>query len=82
MEAQNTGAPPALIKKAAPITVSSFHEELVRKYCEQIPGRRRRHSEPVESDFYILSTGHENYYRPDMGLQLESPSLDSEIYML
>ena len=82
IEAQNTGVTPALIKKAAPITVSSFHEELVRKYCEQIPGRRRRHSEPVESDFYILSTGHENYYRPDMGLQLESPSLDSEIYML
>ena len=80
-QADTEGVTPSLIKKAAPITVSSFSEDLVRKHCEQIPYRKRRRDAQTESDFYILSAGHEKFYLPDMGLQLAAPEIDDGMFM-
>lgn len=80
-QAEAEGVTPALIKAAAPITVSSFHEELVRQHCEQIPWRRRGAETPTQSDFYLLTTGHERCYQPDMGLQVAAPDIGDDTYM-
>ena len=80
-QADAEGVTPSLIKKAAPIMVSSFSEDLVRLHCEQIPYRKRRRDAHAESDFYILSAGHEKFYLPDMGLRLAAPEIDDEIFM-
>lgn len=80
-QAETEGVTPALIKAAAPITVSSFHEELVRQHCEQIPWRRRGAGAPEKSDFYLLTTGHEGRYQPDMGLQLATPDIGDNMYL-
>ena len=80
-QAETEGVTPALIRAAAPITVSSFHEDLVRQHCEQIPWRRRGAETPTQSDFYLLTTGHERCYQPDMGLQLAAPDIGDDTYM-
>lgn len=80
-QANAEGITPSLIKKAAPITVSSFSEALVRLHCEQIPYRKRHGDAQTESDFYILSAGHEKSYLPDMGLQLTAPEIDDGMFM-
>lgn len=80
-QAEAEGVTPALIQAAAPITVSSFQEELVRQHCEQIPWIRKRGEGPQQSDFYLLTTGHEECYQPDMGLQLAVWDMDDETYM-
>ena len=79
--AETEGVTPALIKAAAPITVSSFHEDLVQKHCEQIPWHRRGAETPVKSDFYLLATGHKGCYQPDMGLQLVAPDVGDDMYL-
>ena len=80
LSATKEGVTPELIRQAAPITVSSFNEELVRQHCEQIPCRKRHPDAQTESDFYILSTGHEGQYLQDMGLQLSVPDTDDDIF--
>ena len=80
-QAETEGVTPALIKMATPVTVSSFNEELIRQHCEQIPWHRRQSRTLEKSDFYLLSTGHEGCYQPDMGLQLDVLSIDDETYM-
>lgn len=75
------GVTASLLQAAAPITVSSFQEELVRQHCEQIPWRRRGGEAAKQSDFYLLTTGHEECYQPDMGLQLAVMGIDDEMYM-
>ena len=80
-QAETEGVTPALIKAAAPITVSSFHEDLVQQHCEQIPWRRRGAEAPEKSDFYLLTTGHERCYQPDMGLQLAAPEIGDDMYL-
>ena len=80
LSATKEGVTPELIRQAAPITVSSFNEELVRQHCEQIPCRKRLPDAQTESDFYILSTGHEGQYLQDMGLQLSVPDTDDDIF--
>ncbi len=80
-QANVEGVTPSLIKKAAPITVSSFSEDLVRQHCEQVPCRKRRGNAHAESDFYILSAGHEKYYLSDMGLQLAAQEIDDTVFM-
>lgn len=81
LSAEKDGVTPALIKEAAPITVSCFNEELVRQHCEQIPYRKRSSDARTESDFYILSTGHEKYYHQDAGLQLVALAPDDGIFI-
>ena len=71
-QARQYGLTPALIKKAAPITVTvgisqknkleDIAEELF--YCKQ--GRKTE----TKSDFYILFPQNEDFYTEDMGLQL------------
>ena len=71
-QARQYGLTPALIKKAAPITVTvgisqknkleDIAEELF--YCKQ--GRKTE----TKSDFYILFPQNEIFYTEDMGLQL------------
>lgn len=82
LSAEDGGVTPALIRQAAPITVSCFNEKLVRLHCEQIPYRKRRPDAQAESDFYILSAGHEGLYRQDTGLQLAAPDTDDEMFLV
>ena len=81
-QARTDGVSPALMKEAAPITVSCYNEEIVRQHCEQIPWYKRRTDTSVESDFYILTTGHEVCYQPDMGLQFTNLDINDEIFMI
>ena len=81
LAAAEEGVTPPLIRQAAPISVSSFNEELVRRYCEQIPYQKGRKDEQLKSDFYILSAGREGLYLRDMGLQLAAPEADDDIFL-
>lgn len=80
-QARRDGVTPALIRQAAPITVSCYHEDPVRQHCEQIPLRKRHSGERAESDLYLLATGHEDCYQPDTGLRLAAPSPADEIFL-
>ena len=72
------GITPALMRKAAPITVSCFEDEKLGQIAKQIPFAKR---EEGMSPFYYLQ---EECYSPDMGLQipdsLEINPLDSLPY--
>ncbi len=81
-QAMTDGLTPELIRKAAPITVSSYNEDLVRQHCEQIPWHRKRAGDICESDFYILALGHWDLYTSDMGLKLSAPDPKDDIFMV
>lgn len=80
-QARQGGVTPALIRQAAPITVSCYREDLVRQHCEQVPRQKRRAEDHIESDFYLLATGHESCYLPDTGLRLAALSPADEIFL-
>ena len=80
-ERAEKGVTAGLIKEAAPITVSCFNEELVKKRCEQIPWSRRGAAQPEKSDFYILCAGKEKYYNPETGLDFKSDASDEELFV-
>lgn len=80
-QAEQEGLTPQLIKLAAPITVSSYEEALVRQHCASIPWRKGRSEDRPESDFFLLLPGHEDCYHRDMGLRLAAASLDDERFM-
>lgn len=81
-QAGSEGLTAALIRKAAPITVSSYNEDLVRQHCEQIPWHRNRTASAAESDFYILAAGHETCYQPDLGLRFFTPGINDEFFLV
>lgn len=80
-ERAENGVTAGLIKEAAPITVSCFNEELVKKCCEQIPWSKRGTAQPEKSDFYILCAGKEKYYNPETGLDFKSDASDEELFV-
>ena len=79
--AAQTGLTPALIKQAAPITVSTYEEASVRRHCEPILWHRGCQGSKVESDFFLLLAGHEGCYQPDMGLRLDSFNMDGDSFI-
>ncbi len=81
LQAQRDGLTPALIKQAAPITVSTYEEASVRKHCEPVLWHRGRQDGNVESDFFLLLAGHEGCYQSDMGLRLDSFNTDGEPFI-
>lgn len=56
-----------LLKQVAPITVSSFDEQMLDIHGESLAFSGRHGSE--SSGYYLLLTGHEDCYTSDMGLQ-------------
>lgn len=72
-EALQTGVTAALLHRAAPITVTTFNIEAVKKHAENLKFPRRRGSEVIDSDVYILNKGHENCYDAKLGLQFREP---------
>ena len=80
-EQAKKGITAGLIKEAAPITVSCFNEELVRKYCEQIPWCGKGTEQPEKSDFYILCAGHETCYNLETGLNFDLVVPDEEMFV-
>ena len=81
LQAQRDGLTPALIKQAAPITVSTYEEASVRRHCEPILWHRGCQGSKVESDFFLLLAGHEGCYQPDMGLRLDSFNMDGDSFI-
>ena len=81
LQAQRDGLTPALIKQAAPITVSTYEAASVRKHCEPVLWHRGRQDGNVESDFFLLLAGHEGCYQSDMGLRLDSFNTDGEPFI-
>ena len=81
LQAQRDGLTPALIKQAAPITVSTCEEPSVRRHCESVLWHRGRQDGNVESDFFLLLAGHEGCYQSDMGLRLDSFNTDGEPFI-
>lgn len=59
-----------LMRQAAPITVSTFDEAMLKLHGEPLFFSRRRPSEEANG-YYLLLTGHESCYTPDMGLQFQ-----------
>ena len=74
-QAHTEGITAALMRKAAPITVSVFDEQALKIHGEALPFRRGR-SEPSASGYYLLLTGHEDCYTENMGLQFRESSPD------
>ena len=72
-EALETGVTAALLHRAAPITVTTFNEEAVKKHAENFKFARRRGVETIDSGVYILNKGHENCYDAKLGLQFRDP---------
>jgi len=72
-EALETGVTAALLHRAAPITVTTFNEEAVKKHAENLKFARRRGVETIDSGVYILNKGHENCYDAKLGLQFRDP---------
>ena len=72
-EALKTGVTASLLHRAAPITVTTFNKETVKKHAENLKFARRRGGEAIESDVYILNKGHENCYDARLGLQFREP---------
>lgn len=70
-EARTIGLSPALMKKAAPITVSCYEVNKVKQYCEHfyLRGRGRRFI-GVESGWYAL--GNPVFYNDRLGLDFET----------
>lgn len=64
------GVTAELMRQAAPITVSTFDEAMLKLHGEPLFFPRRRHSVEA-SGYYLLLTGHESCYTPDMGLQFQ-----------
>lgn len=66
-EARMIGLSPALMKKAAPITVSCYDVNAVRQHCEQLRLRgREKKLTGIESGWYAL--GISEYYGDQLGL--------------
>lgn len=59
-----------LMRQAAPITVSTLDEAMIKLHGEPLFFPRRRHSVEA-SGYYLLLTGHENCYTSDIGLQFQ-----------
>ena len=59
------GVPAALLRAAAPITITCFDEEAVRACASPLFLWRR--GERTESGYYLLNTGYEQAYDPLMG---------------
>lgn len=78
-EATSHGMTPALMKKAAPITVSSYDRNMVRDTCEMLPLRIRGKRESLrESGWYAL--GIPAYYDNDRtGLDFQPAGFDGNI---
>lgn len=68
------------LRRAAPITVSTFEKEWVEEHAEPLYFQAKRYDTKTESGFYILNTGHEKYYDGKMGLRTESA--EPEEYMV
>ena len=69
-EAAATGLTSALLRKAAPITVSCFDRNWVEQHAEPLCFASSRHC--TESGFYILNAGQEHCYDNATGLTLTS----------
>ena len=69
-EAAATGLTSALLRRAAPITVSCFDRNWVEQHAEPLCFASSRHC--AESGFYILNAGQENCYDNATGLTLTS----------
>lgn len=80
-QAEQEGLTAKLIKLAAPITVSSYEEAMVKQHCASIRWHGGREEDRLESDFFLLLPGHEDCYQQDMGLQLTAASLNDERFM-
>ena len=76
---RENGITAELMRQAAPITVSTFDEAMLQLHGETLFFPRRRHSVEA-SGYYLLLTGHESCYTPDMGLQF--PEAKPEDYLL
>lgn len=74
-QAHTEGITAALMRKAAPITVSVFDEQALKIHGEALPFRRGK-LESVSSGYYLLLTGHEDCYTENMGLQFRESSLE------
>ena len=68
-EALESGLTNALIKKVAPITVTTFEKEL-ENFAEQLYFRAWRGKPQAPSDCYLLRPQHKERYTSDMGLQI------------
>lgn len=60
---------PALLRKAAPITITCFDRDFVDKAAS--PLCRRKGNETSETGYYILNTGFENCYNERWGLDTD-----------
>jgi hypothetical protein len=68
-EARTSGVTKKLIRQAAPITVTSF-EENISLYAEQLSFTTHGHGAQIPSPYYILREQYKGLYQQDMGLQL------------
>lgn len=73
-EALKTGLTPALLRKAAPITVSTF-DEAIGQHAEQLCFARKKGGAIIKSDSYLLNIGHEDCYDNHIGLKFKARSL-------
>ena len=79
-EALKTGVTTSFIRKAAPITVSTFDLNQTTAHCEKLFYAKRKNGQAIPSDYYILLPGHADCYTEDMGLQFGDVSTDD--YMI
>lgn len=63
-EALKTGLTKSLLRRAAPLTVTAYDRAAVEHICEPLYFAGADH---LESPYYILLSGQENYYDPQMG---------------
>ena len=76
---RSDGVTAELMRQAAPITVATFDEAMLKLHGEPLFFPRRRQSVEA-SGYYLLLTGHESCYTSDMGLQFQETK--PEDYML
>ncbi len=80
-EAIETGITASWLKRAAPITVTTFEKLAAGGYpVEQTYYPRKRESQCTPSDVFLLNTGAEDYYKTDMGLQLAKMETENFIF--
>lgn len=79
-EAKQNGITAKWLRRAAPITVSTFDEKAAALHTERLSFAARRSGECIPSNYYVLLPKREDCYTEDMGLQFRD--VKSEDYMI
>lgn len=76
-QARTQGMTPALMHRAASITVTAYPCPELELYAENLPYRSHRGTQDVESNYYVLRPQYEKLYTQELGLQFPESEISN-----